>query len=125
VFDLYQPLLSEPVSDWERWFAWRPVHEWNHGVIWLRPVYRRQCRPYEHLTGTKRVWRQYALRRRDVVHHQTAAPASRRVSALGNSDVCRRVARRSATMAFAPSTRANHSNRPSILIPATGPLHTF
>jgi len=76
VLDLYKPLLAEPVSDWERWFAWRPVHEWNHGVVWLRPVYRRRCRPYEHLTGAKRVWQQYAVRRADAA--QQLSPAGSR-----------------------------------------------
>jgi len=83
VLDLYQPLLSQPVTDWERWFAWRPVHEWNGGLVWFRLVYRRRCRPYEHLTGTKRVWLQYAVKRRDSGHRVASsgprAPGSPRV----------------------------------------------
>lgn len=40
------PYTQRLVTDWERWFAWRPVRT-PRGIVWLRVIQRRFERVYD------------------------------------------------------------------------------
>ena len=57
----YQPTFGFPVSDWFRYFAWRPVHTVDRGWRWLRPVWRRRIAKHDYLQGGADFWWQDAV----------------------------------------------------------------
>ena len=59
----YQPTFGEPLSDWFRWFAWRPVRTLDRGWRWLRPVWRRRCQSHDYLDGPTVSWWQNVVTR--------------------------------------------------------------
>ncbi len=61
--DSYQPMFGEPIAEWFRWFAWRPVCTIDRGWRWLRPVWRRRCRSHDYLDGPLVEWWQNAVTR--------------------------------------------------------------
>ncbi len=54
-----KPLFADPVDDWRRWFAWRPVKTANAGLAWLRMVDWRPCVMHAHLPGGGDLFWQY------------------------------------------------------------------
>lgn len=54
-----KPRFAEPITDFMKWFAWRPVNTWDYGWVWLRPVYKRRCQPHEYLHNAGGWWWQY------------------------------------------------------------------
>jgi len=60
--DLF-PRFGEPVTDWFRWFAWRPVETADRGWRWLRPVWRRRIQKHDYLFGGADFWFQHAITR--------------------------------------------------------------
>jgi len=48
----YRPMFGVPVSEWYRWFAWRPVQTLDRGWRWLRPVWRRRVMLKPSLPGS-------------------------------------------------------------------------
>jgi hypothetical protein len=59
--DRYAPRFGEPVSDWYRWFAWRPIETVDRGTQWLRFVYRRRIYKHQYLDGGADWWFQHAV----------------------------------------------------------------
>lgn len=56
-----QPSFGTPVTEWMRWFAWRPVYAADHGRVWLRRVHRRRIVKHSYLPpGGSDTWWQYA-----------------------------------------------------------------
>lgn len=58
---IYHPMFGEPVSDWYRWFAWKPVETVDRGWRWLVPVYRRRVHKHSYLPGGSDFWFQHAV----------------------------------------------------------------
>lgn len=50
------PRFGRPVSEWWRWFAWRPVETVDRGWVWLRVVYRRRIAKHNFLDGGADFW---------------------------------------------------------------------
>lgn len=59
--DHYSPAFGEPVTDWHRWFAWRPVETVDRGWRWLRPLWRRRVQKHSYLPGPIDFWFQHAV----------------------------------------------------------------
>lgn len=57
--DRYPLRFAYPVSKWVRWFAWRAVFTSDHGVIWMRFVYRRRMQLKDYLSAPVESWWQY------------------------------------------------------------------
>ena len=49
--DDMQPLFGEPISEWYRYFAWRPISTLDRGYRWFWIVWKRKCQPHEYLSG--------------------------------------------------------------------------
>ncbi|ASR83382.1 hypothetical protein SEA_CATERPILLAR_82 [Arthrobacter phage Caterpillar] len=62
----YSPMFGRTVSDWERWFAWRPVHTLDQGWVFGRFVWRRRCVKKALLPGPQTFWFQYLVKLRYV-----------------------------------------------------------
>lgn len=60
--DRFSPRFGSPVSDWYRWFAWRPVETVDRGKQWLRIVNRRRIHKYHFLDGGADFWFQHAVK---------------------------------------------------------------
>lgn len=59
--DIYRPTFGEPIADWHRWFAWRPVETVDRGWRWLRVVNRRRIHKHHFLLGGADFWFQHAV----------------------------------------------------------------
>ena len=59
--DPYRPSFGEPINDWHRWFAWRPVDTVDRGWRWLRSVNCRRIQKHNYLPGGPDSWFQYAV----------------------------------------------------------------
>lgn len=60
----WQPTFGEPITDWFRWFAWRPIHTLDRGWRWLRPVWRRRCLIHGYLDNRGQdMWFQHVVTR--------------------------------------------------------------
>jgi len=57
----YKPMFGEPVSDWYRWFAWRPVETVDRGWQWMRPVWKRRIYRHAYLFRGPEFWFQHAV----------------------------------------------------------------
>lgn len=57
----YAPMFGEPVSEWFRWFAWRPVQTVDRGWRWMRPVWKRRISKHSYLDGGSDFWFQHAV----------------------------------------------------------------
>ena len=62
----YDPVFGAPVTDWFRWFAWRPVYTEDRGLRWLRPLWRRRCQKKFNLPGPYYSWFQHVVKHPDV-----------------------------------------------------------
>lgn len=51
--------FADPIGNWFRWFAWRPVGTSDHGVVWLLFVHRRRVQTKNYLDGPIDQWWQY------------------------------------------------------------------
>lgn len=54
-----KPRFAEPVSNWYRYFAWKPVATWDRGYRWLTVVWKRKCQPHDYLQGSQSWFFQY------------------------------------------------------------------
>lgn len=59
--DVYAQSFVDPVADWHRWFAWRPVETADRGRQWLRMVNRRRIQKHHFLNGGADFWFQHAV----------------------------------------------------------------
>ena len=59
--DPYTPRFGEPITEWFRWFAWKPVETVDRGWRWLRPVWKRRVQKHEYLFGGGDFWFQHAV----------------------------------------------------------------
>lgn len=57
--DNMQPLFGEPISEWYRYFAWRPISTLDRGYRWFWIVWKRKCQPHEYLSGPMTPFYQY------------------------------------------------------------------
>lgn len=57
--DDFEPMFGEPIADWYRYFAWKPVSTLDRGWRWLWPVWKRKCQPHEYLSGSMTPFFQY------------------------------------------------------------------
>lgn len=81
----YDPAFGEPVSDWFRWFAWRPVETIDRGWRWLRPVWRRRVHRHQYLRGGADFWFQECVTRPETT--QNALPQGPRIDAQDHPGV--------------------------------------
>ncbi len=61
--DPYRPMFGDPISDWHRWFAWRPVDTADRGWRWMRLVWRRRVEKHHYLDGGADRWFQHVIRK--------------------------------------------------------------
>lgn len=59
--DIYRPMFGDPINDWHRWFAWRPVETVDRGWRWLCVVNRRRIYKHQFLNGGPDFWFQHAI----------------------------------------------------------------
>jgi len=59
--DRYAPRFGAPISNWFRWFAWRPVNTVDRGWRWLVIVNRRRIQKHNYLDGGGDFWFQHAV----------------------------------------------------------------
>lgn len=51
------PGRTGTVSDWHKWFAWRPVRTVDNKRVWLKTVYKREFS--SHSFAGSRYWTEY------------------------------------------------------------------
>ena len=56
------PMFGRPISEWERWFAWKPVHTLDQGWVFGRRVWRRRIHKHQFLHGGSDFWFQYLVK---------------------------------------------------------------
>jgi len=59
--DDMQPLFGEPIAEWYRYFAWKPVSTLDRGHRWLCLVWKRKCQPHNYLPGPGTPFFQYRV----------------------------------------------------------------
>ena len=59
----FQSMFGDPITDWFRWFAWRPVETVDRGWRWMRPVWRRRIAKKDFLDGGGDFWFQECVTR--------------------------------------------------------------
>ncbi len=47
--DDMKPRFGNPISEWYRYFCWRPISTNDRGWRWLSLVWKRKCQPYDFL----------------------------------------------------------------------------
>lgn len=57
--DDMKPRFAEPIADWYRYFAWKPIETLDRGRRWLWVVYKRKCQPHSYLSGPQTPFFQY------------------------------------------------------------------
>jgi hypothetical protein len=53
------PRFGDPIGNWHRWFAWRPIVTFDGRVSWFRWVERRRIQLKESITNFTSDWWQY------------------------------------------------------------------
>lgn len=64
--DDMQPRFGEPISNWYKYFAWKPVETLDRGWRWLWVVYKRKCQPHIYLSGPATSFFQYRATKPDT-----------------------------------------------------------
>jgi len=57
--DDMKPLFAEPIADWYKYFAWKPVSTLDRGWRWFGIVWKRKCQPHSFLLGPMTSFFQY------------------------------------------------------------------
>ena len=59
----YLPMFGTPIADWHKKFALLPTCTVDHGLVWLRFVWRRRIIAHDYVYNLKPdYWWQYAYR---------------------------------------------------------------
>lgn len=59
--DFFEPIFGNPVSPWQRSFAWLPRSTYDEGIVWLRPVWKRLVQQRDYIRDGNNFWWQYRI----------------------------------------------------------------